>query len=87
MHKPDLGLNEACQADLESGSESEKEDFYEHCVARPNMVDCGIQTSKIHFKKVAKTSDFQQEQQSKALSTDWSYSALYEDAVFKKAPV
>ena len=59
-----VGLNEACQANFDSDSHSDLEDFYEHntCVARPNMVDCGIQTSHIHFKKVANTSDFQKTQ-------------------------
>lgn len=74
-----------CQANFDEGECSDQDDMYEAWPgAKPNMVDCSIQTSNIHFTKITNSDSFKAKQEDKAFSTDWSLSSLYDELSWKK---
>lgn len=83
MEKPPIVLEDnSCQADFEElksdGEASDVEDAYEYGLGpKPNTMNCGIQTSKIHFRKITDTAAFQEAAQDKAFSTDFYYSSMF----------
>lgn len=76
----------ACQASFADSESSAAEDTYDHqpSLTKPNMKDCGIQTSKIHFRKITESDSFISQMQDKQFSTDFSLSSIYDDIQFDK---
>lgn len=82
FEKPELMREDFdCQADFgESSEETDQEEKYEYSQGtKPNTMDCGIQTSNAHFRKISKSKAFQDAAKDKAFNTDFAFSALYND--------
>jgi len=79
-----------CQANFDDsdeteGADSTTEDAYEYSIgSKPNSMDCGVQTSQAHFKRISKSKAFKQEQEDKAFNTDYAYSSLFNDLQMKQ---